>query len=53
MFDLFYPGQYDRRIQSVQSSFPGLAKAGLSPHAKLTQVSNIRYLIRDRAQARR
>ncbi|QBF32233.1 neuraminidase-like domain-containing protein [Thalassococcus sp. S3] len=52
MFDLFYPGQFDRRIQSVKLCFPGLAQAGLNPHAKLTQVSNIRYMTKDRAQAR-
>ena len=39
MFDVFYPGQYDRRIQSINVRFPGLAEAGLSPHARLTQVS--------------
>ncbi|MDA8018099.1 MAG: Tc toxin subunit A [Thermoanaerobaculia bacterium] len=48
MFDTLYPGQYDRRIESVDIRFPGLAKAGLSPHARLTQISNTRYATRER-----
>lgn len=48
MFDVFYPGQYDRRIQSLNIRFPGLAEAGLSPHARLTQVSNTRFMAPDR-----
>lgn len=44
MFDVFYPGQYDRVIQSINMCFPGLAAAGLSPHARLTQVSNTRFM---------
>ncbi|MGH1542605.1 MAG: neuraminidase-like domain-containing protein [Arenicella sp.] len=52
MFDVFYPGQYDRRIQSININFPGLAKAGINPHARLTQTSNTRYLTRERSQAR-
>ena len=52
MFDVLYPGQYDRRIQSIKVSFPGLAQAGLSPHARLTQVSNTRYLTPVRERAR-
>nr|WP_298412649.1 neuraminidase-like domain-containing protein [uncultured Halomonas sp.] len=48
MFDVFYPGQYDRRIQSINIRFPGLAGAGLSPHARLTQVSNTRFMTPDR-----
>ncbi|MEM9013109.1 MAG: neuraminidase-like domain-containing protein [Pseudomonadota bacterium] len=51
MFDTFYPGQYDRRIQSVNIRFPSLAKAGLSPHARLTQVSNTRFLTPERDKA--
>ncbi|MDJ0933688.1 hypothetical protein [Breoghania sp.] len=43
MLDALYPGQYDRRTQSVNIRFPGLAKAGLSPHAHLSQISNTRY----------
>ncbi len=53
MFDVFYPGQYDRRIQSISIEFPDLDEANLSPHARLTQVSNTRYLTRDRAAAGR
>ncbi|MEM8581515.1 MAG: toxin complex protein, partial [Pseudomonadota bacterium] len=52
MFDVFYPGQYDRRIQSISISFPGLAEVGLTPNARLTQVSNTRYLTSDRSNAR-
>ena len=52
MFDVRCPGQYDRRIQSIRGGFPGLAKAGLSPHAHLTQVSNTRYMAPDREKAR-
>lgn len=48
MFDTLYPGQYDRRIQSVRVSFPGLGRAGLSPHARLTQIANTRYATRER-----
>ncbi len=48
MFDTLYPGQYDRRIQSLGIRFPGLAKAGLSPHARLTQIGNTRYVTRER-----
>ena len=48
MFDTLYPGQYDRRIQSVDVRFAGLAKACLSPHARLTQIANTRYLTRER-----
>ena len=51
MFDLYYPGQYDRRIQSIAVSFPGLARAGLKPHARLTQISNTRYLAPDRRRS--
>ena len=32
--------------------FPGLATAGLSPHARLTQVTNTRYLTRERDKSR-
>ncbi|MEM9316726.1 MAG: toxin complex protein, partial [Pseudomonadota bacterium] len=52
MFDAFYPGQYDRRIQALRICFPGLAKAGLSPHARLTQISNTRYLTHERNRNR-
>ncbi|EKE74970.1 neuraminidase-like domain-containing protein [Gallaecimonas xiamenensis] len=48
MFDILYPGQYDRRIQSISVKFPGLEKAGISPHARLTQIANTRYLTRER-----
>lgn len=48
MIDVFYPGQYDRRIQSISMHFSGLAKAGMNPHARLTQTSNTRYLTRER-----
>lgn len=48
MFDTYYPGQYDRRIQSVRLCFPGLDQAGLSPHARLTQIANTRYATRER-----
>ncbi|WP_147113279.1 neuraminidase-like domain-containing protein [Tateyamaria sp. syn59] len=52
MFDVFYPGQYDRVIQSINVCFPGLAAAGLSPHARLTQVSNTRFMVPGRDPAR-
>ena len=52
MFDVRCPGQYDRRIQSIKGGFPDLAKAGLSPHAHLTQVSNTHYMASDREKAR-
>ena len=52
MFDVFYPGQYDRRIQSINVRFPGLAEAGLSPHARLTQVSNTRFMTPERDPTR-
>lgn len=52
MFDVYYPGQYDRRIQSIAVDFPGLARAGLSAHARLTQVSNTRFLSPERHKAR-
>ena len=48
MFETLYPGQYDRRIQSVSVRFPGLAKAGLSPHARLIQIANTRYATPER-----
>ncbi|MFD0389688.1 hypothetical protein ACFQ4K_20865 [Tistrella bauzanensis] len=48
MFDALYPGQYDRRIQSLRVRFPGLERAGLSPHARLTQIANTRYATRER-----
>jgi hypothetical protein len=51
MFDVFYPGQFDRRIQSVSIDFPGLGAAGLSPHARLSQVSNTCYLSPERGRA--
>ncbi|MBX2867804.1 MAG: hypothetical protein KTR18_03985 [Acidiferrobacterales bacterium] len=53
MFDLFYPDQYDRRIQSLRICFPHLAEHGLSPHARLTQISNTRFISKDRAQSKR
>lgn len=48
MFDALYPGQYDRRIQSLRVRFPGLESAGLNPHARLTQIANTRYATRER-----
>ncbi|MBA73773.1 MAG: toxin complex protein [Tistrella sp.] len=48
MFDALYPGQYDRRIQSLRVRFPGLESVGLSPHARLTQIANTRYATRER-----
>ncbi|QBF33360.1 neuraminidase-like domain-containing protein [Thalassococcus sp. S3] len=51
MFDVFYPGQYDRVIQSINVCFPGLTAAGLSPHARLTQVSNTRFMLPGRDPA--
>ncbi|MEM6274400.1 MAG: neuraminidase-like domain-containing protein [Myxococcota bacterium] len=48
MFDVLYPGQYDRRVQSVKVRFPGLREADLSPHARLTQIGNTRYTTRER-----
>ncbi|TPW27618.1 toxin complex protein [Martelella alba] len=52
MFEVLYPGQYDRRIQSIAVHFPGLEKAGLSPHGRLTQIANTRYLTRERQTER-
>jgi len=48
MFETLYPGQYDRRILSVSVRFPGLAKAGLNPHARLIQIANTRYATHER-----
>lgn len=52
MFDVLYPGQFDRRIQSISVSFPGLAEAGLSPHGRLTQIANTRYMTPERDLSR-
>ncbi len=48
MFDEYYPDQYDRQIQDIRVIFPDLQKNGLTPHARLTQLSNCRYYTRNR-----
>ncbi|MDJ0630062.1 MAG: neuraminidase-like domain-containing protein [Rhodobacter sp.] len=52
MFDTLYPGQFDRRIQSVRIAFAGLAEAGLNPHARLVQIANTRCTTRERDAAK-
>lgn len=52
MFDAVYPGQFDRRIQSVRMCFEGLATARLSPHARLVQLRNTRWLTAERDRTR-
>ncbi|MDO6587670.1 neuraminidase-like domain-containing protein [Salipiger sp. 1_MG-2023] len=51
MVDVFYPGQYDRRIQSIAVRWPSLSDAGLRPYARLTQISNTCFLSPNRAAA--
>lgn len=53
MFDALYPGQFDRRIDGLRIRFPGLAEAGISPHGRLQQISNTRYLTRARGNGAR
>lgn len=53
MFDALYPGQFDRRIDGLRIRFPGARRGRYQPHGRLQQISNTRYLTRDRGNGAR